>query len=180
AIASLVIISLMILTDIISWDDIVNNKNAWNTFFWFATLVALASGLSEVGFVRWAGDQIAGTLSGFGELFTILALVVLYFFLHYFFASGTAHVTALLPLMIAVVSQMDGVNVLAFSLLLCGTQGIMGVITPYATGPSPIYYGSGYIKPSEYWRLGFVFGAIYFLVYIAIEYPWLKYLWGGI
>ncbi|WP_235718350.1 SLC13 family permease, partial [Escherichia coli] len=97
AIASLVIISLMILTDIISWDDIVNNKNAWNTFFWFATLVALASGLSEVGFVRWAGDQIAGTLSGFGELFTILALVVLYFFLHYFFASGTAHVTALLP-----------------------------------------------------------------------------------
>ena len=82
--------------------------------------------------------------------------------------------------MIAVVSQMDGVNVLAFSLLLCGTQGIMGVITPYATGPSPIYYGSGYIQPYEYWRLGFVFGAIYFLVYIAIEYPWLKYLWGGI
>lgn len=69
-----------------------------------------------------------GTLSGFDELFTILALVVLYFFFHYFFASGTAHVTALLPLMIAVVSRMDGVNVLA--LLLCGTQGIMGVITP--------------------------------------------------
>lgn len=180
AIASLVIISLMILTDIISWDDIVNNKNAWNTFFWFATLVALASGLSEVGFVRWAGDQIAGTLSGFDKVFTILALVVLYFFLHYFFASGTAHVTALLPLMIAVVSLMDGVNVFAFSLLVCGTQGIMGVITPYATGPSPIYYGSGYIQSSEYWRLGFVFGAIYFLVYIAIEYPWLKYLWGGI
>ena len=180
AIASLVIISLMILTDIISWDDIINNKNAWNTFFWFATLVALASGLSEVGFVRWAGGQIAGTLSGFGKIFTILALVVLYFFLHYFFASGTAHVTALLPLMIAVVSQMDGVNVFAFSLLVCGTQGIMGVITPYATGPSPIYYGSGYIQSSEYWRLGFVFGVLYFLVYIAIEYPWLKYLWGGI
>ncbi|EPO4471556.1 DASS family sodium-coupled anion symporter [Escherichia coli] len=179
AIASLVIIALMILTDIISWDDIVSNKNAWNTFFWFATLVGLASGLSEVGFVRWAGDQIASVLSGVGEAFTILALVVLYFFLHYFFASGTAHVTALLPLMIAVVSQMEGVNIMAFSLLLCGTQGIMGVITPYATGPSPIYYGSGYIQPSEYWRLGFVFGVIYFLVYIIIEYPWLKYLFGG-
>lgn len=180
AIASLVIISLMIMTDIISWDDIVSNKNAWNTFFWFATLVSLASGLSDVGFVRWAGDQIAGILSGFSGVSSILALVVLYFFLHYFFASGTAHVTALLPLIIAVVSQMEWVNVSTFSLLLCGTQGIMGIITPYATGPSPIYYGSGYIQSSEYWRLGFVFGVIYFSVYIAIEYLWLQYLWGGI
>lgn len=180
AIASLVIISLMIMTDIISWDDIVSNKNAWNTFFWFATLVSLASGLSDVGFVRWAGDQIAGILSGFSGVSSILALVVLYFFLHYFFASGTAHVTALLPLIIAVVSQMEWVNVSTFSLLLCGTQGIMGIITPYATGPSPIYYGSGYIQSSEYWRLGFAFGVIYFSVYIAIEYLWLQYLWGGI
>lgn len=178
AIASLIIISVMILTDIISWDDVINNKSAWNTFFWFATLVALASGLSEVGFVHWAGERISDSLSGFGETLTVLTLAVLYFFLHYFFASGTAHVTALLPLMIAVVSQMHGINVFAFSLLLCGTQGIMGVITPYATGPSPVYYGSGYIRSSEYWRLGFVFGLIYIFVYIIIEYPWLKYIWG--
>lgn len=179
AIASLVIISLMILTNTISWDDVISNKCAWDTFFWFSTLVALASGLSEVGFVHWAGDKIATSLSGLSEEFTILTLVVLYFTLHYFFASGTAHVTALLPLMIAIVDQMHDINIFAFSLLLCGTQGIMGIITPYATGPSPIYYGSGYISTSEYWRLGFIFGITYLFAYIAIEYPWLRYFWGG-
>ena len=35
-----------------------------------------------------------------------------------------------------------------FALLLCLTLGIMGMLTPYATGPSPVYYGSGYL-PGE-------------------------------
>jgi len=39
-------------------------------------------------------------------------------------------------------------------MLLCFSLGIMGVITPYATGPSPIYYGSGYISRKAFWSLG--------------------------
>lgn len=178
AISSLVIISLMLLTGVISWDDIISNKNAWNTFFWFATLVALASGLSKVGFVHWLGDLVALNLNGLDTSLTLFLLVVLYFFIHYFFASGTAHVTALIPLMMAIVMQIPGVNLLAFTLLLCGTQGIMGIITPYATGPSPIYYGSGYISSSDYWRLGFIFGIIYFIMYMIITVPWINFTHG--
>jgi L-tartrate/succinate antiporter len=52
----------------------------------------------------------------------------------------------------------------------------MGILTPYGAGPSPIYYGSGYIKGREFWLLGFVLGAIFFAVYIVITIPWLAFL----
>ncbi len=31
--------------------------------------------------------------------------------------------------------------------------GLGSILTPYATGPSPIYYGSGYLPTADYWRL---------------------------
>jgi di/tricarboxylate transporter len=48
----------------------------------------------------------------------------------------------------------------------------MGIITPYATGPAPIYFGSGYILRKDFWTLGLVFGAI-FLFALLISIPYL-------
>ena len=58
-------------------------------------------------------------------------------------------------------------------MVLCGTLGIMGVLTPYGAGPSPIYYGSGYIKGKEFWVLGFIFGTISPAVYLFVGFPWM-------
>jgi L-tartrate/succinate antiporter len=49
----------------------------------------------------------------------------------------------------------------------------MGILTPYATGPSPVYQGSGYIPAREFWRLGAIFGLIYIAVLLAVVTPWL-------
>ena len=68
------------------------------------------------------------------------------------------------------------------ALLLCLQFGIMGIITPYGSGPSPVYYGSGYLPAADYWRLGAIFGVIFFVVFMVITVPWmlverrLKYL----
>ena len=68
---------------------------------------------------------------------------------------------------------MPGLDIGLASMVLCGALGIMGVITPYGTGPSPIYYGSGYIKGKEFWVLGLIFGAIYLGVYLLVGFPWM-------
>ena len=47
------------------------------------------------------------------------------------------------------------------------------IITPYGTGPSPIYYGSGYLPTKDYWRLGTIFGAIFLAALLLIGYPWI-------
>jgi L-tartrate/succinate antiporter len=170
--AALVVISLMTLTKVVTWDDIIKNSPAWNTLAWFATLVALADGLNKVGFVKWFAESIAHQMSGFAPTAAVVVLVVLFFLTHYMFASVTAHVTAVLPVMLAVGSTIPGMPMQQYSLLLCLTLGIMGIITPFATGPSPVYYGSGYLPSKDYWRLGAIFGAIFLAVFLVIGVPW--------
>ena len=170
--AALIIISLMLVTNVVTWDDIVKNSAAWNTLAWFATLVALAGGLSQVGFVKWFADLMANHMSGFTPVKAILLLLVINFFTHYMFASVTAHVTALIPVFLAVGSTIPGMNMQQLALLLCLQLGIMGIITPYGTGPSPVYYGSGYLPAADYWRMGAIFGLIFFIVFMATSVPW--------
>jgi L-tartrate/succinate antiporter len=171
--AALVVISLMLVFGVVTWDDIVKNSPAWNTLAWFATLVALADGLNKVGFVKWFADSVAAHMSGFSPFSAMILLVLVFYFTHYLFASVTAHVTALLPVMLAVGTTIPGMNMTEYSLLLCLTLGIMGVLTPFATGPSPVYYGSGYLPSKDYWKLGGIFGLLFIVVMIAVMVPWL-------
>ena len=171
--AALVVISLMLLLKVVTWDDITANKAAWNTLAWFATLVALAGGLSQVGFVKWFAESVSGQLGGVSPTVAVAALLFINFFGHYLFASVTAHVTAMIPVLLAVASTIQGVNMETLALALCLQLGIMGIITPFATGPSPVYYGSGYLPPADYWRLGAIFGVIFFAAFMVIGVPWM-------
>jgi len=103
----------------------------------------------------------------------MLVLVLVFFFTHYLFASVTAHVTALLPVMLAVGATIPGIDMPVFALLLCLTLGIMGILTPYATGPSPVYYGSGYLPAKDYWKLGGVFGVLFIVLFLVVTVPWM-------
>ncbi len=170
---ALLVVSLMLVTGVLSWDDIVRHSAAWNTFIWFATLLTLADGLSRVGFVKWFAEAITQHMSGFAPVTAMLLLVALFFFIHYMFASIIAHVTAVLPVVLAIGATIPGMPLPQYAMLLCLTLGIMGIISPYATGPSPVYYGSGYLPSHDYWRQGAIFGVIFLVALCAIGTSWL-------
>jgi len=44
----------------------------------------------------------------------------------------------------------------------------MGVISPYATGPAPVYYASGLLSRGQFWGLGFAFGSVFLLALLAL------------
>ncbi|ACZ12295.1 DASS family sodium-coupled anion symporter [Sulfurospirillum deleyianum] len=166
--AAISIVSLMVLCNVISWDDIIGNKGAWNVLVWFATLVALASGLAKVGILKWIGTLAEASLSGLSPTALVVAMLIVFFILHYFFASVTAHVSALLPVFIVIAMKFVAPEQIpTFMILLSGTLGIMGIITPYGTGPSPIWYGAGYISQARWWALGAIFGAIFLAVLLV-------------
>ncbi len=174
--AALVVICLMLMMGVVSWKDITENKQAWNTLAWFATLVALADGLNKVGFVKWFADAVAAHMTGFSPTLAMLLLVAVFFLTHYLFASITAHVTALLPVMLAVGTTIPGLHMPTFALLLVLTLGIMGILTPFATGPSPVYYGSGYLPTKDYWRLGTIYGLLFIAVFLIVGVPWIAFV----
>lgn len=49
----------------------------------------------------------------------------------------------------------------------------MGILTPYATGPSPVYFGSGFIPRKDFWVLGLTFGVIFLAALLIIGVPYL-------
>jgi L-tartrate/succinate antiporter len=110
---------------------------------------------------------------GYSPNTVIILLLVLFFVVHYLFASLTAHVTALMPVFLTTAAAIPGVNMRTLAMLLCVSLGIMGIITPYATGPSPIYYGSGFVSRKDFWLQGFIFGAIFLGVLLLVGVPYM-------
>jgi L-tartrate/succinate antiporter len=171
-------VSVMLITKVLTWNDIVEHKRAWSTFAWLGALIALCDGLDRVGFVKWFADAIAMHMQGFSPHLAMLILLALFFVAHYVFASVDAYTTALLPVILLTGAAIPGIPVKEFALLLCMELGIMGVITPFADAASPIYANSGYLPAKDYWRLGTIFGAIFLLLFLGIAVPWASLLWG--
>jgi anion transporter len=170
----LLVISLLLVTGVVEFADIVAEKAAWDVFLYFTSLLTLASGLNDIGFVKWVAESFAKPLASMPPMTAMILLVALFFWIHYFFSSITSHTAAVLPVVLAVGSAMPGISVSTLTLLCVYSLGIMGVISPYATGPAPIYYSSGYIGRSDFWKFGLIFGVVYFAGLLLIVLPWLR------
>lgn len=169
--AAIAVLCLITLSGVITWEDVITNKGAVNVFIWFATLVVMAAGLKKVGFLKWATGIISGGLVGMDPISIAITLVVIFFLFHYLFASVTAHTVALLPLFLGVaINLLPQEMIQPLAMLLVGSLGLIGILTPYATGPSPIWYGAGYINQATWWKLGAIFGAVYLAALIGLGF----------
>lgn len=167
--------AILLITSVITWEDVKSEKGAWDTLMWFAILVTMAAALKELGFMKWLGDIISGNINGMSWQLAFLILVLVYFFSHYLFASGTAHVAAMYAALLGV-----GVSVGVPPVLLAMTLGFMGsiygTITHYGHGPAPIYFGSGYVELKTWWIIGFISGIMLLAIYVLIGGGWMKIL----
>ena len=176
ALTAVLIVLLMVFSGVVSWDDVIGQKQAWNVLIWFGTLVTLAGGLAETGFVGWLAKATAPTFTGMAIGLAIVAIVGTFYVLHYFFASITAHTATLLPVFLGVAITITAISPTRWSLLLGYSLGLTGVLTFYASGQSVIYYASGYISRRDFWVLGLVMGVMFIGVYLLLITPWLELL----
>jgi L-tartrate/succinate antiporter len=161
----------MLLMGVLSFDDVISNQEAWKALVLMATLVTMADGLNRTGFVRWFAEITAAQLSPLPPVAMVVALVTIYFFAHYLFASITAHVTAMMPIMLSVGVTIPGFPLFGFAMLLALSHGLMGVMTPYATTSGPVYLSSGYIALAEFWRVGAALATIFLVTLLLLSGP---------
>lgn len=173
-VSALVVLCLMVLFKVISWNDILTNKAAWNILLWFGAIVALAGGLNNVGFLDWFANKITSGISSYSPMLILVLLLLAFYFIHYLFASSTAHATALLTIFLVAGGKIPGIDFPLLTYVLLYSLGLMGILTPYATGPSPIWYGLGYIPSRTFWFLGALFGIIFIAILIFVGIPWIK------
>jgi L-tartrate/succinate antiporter len=171
AAVAFLVMALMLVTGVVTWEEMIRHAPAWDMLLRLALLVTLADGLGRTGFVGWLAGAAGRQLSGLPPTAAAAGLVAAYFLSHYLFATTTAHATAVLPVMLAVGLGIPGLPVAAFATLLALSHGLMGVISPYATGPAPVYHGSGYLPSADFWRLGSAFGAVFLAALLVLGLP---------
>ena len=80
-------------------------------------------------------------------------VVLLYFYSHYFFASGAAHIGAMYTAFLAVATACGTPPMLA-AIALGQLSNLMGCLTTYGIGSAPPYFGAGYVPQVRVARAG--------------------------
>lgn len=170
-------LSILLVTGVLTWDDILKEKTAWDTITWFAALVMMAGYLGKLGLIGWFSgviQQNVGAL-GFGWAGVIAMLVLVYFYAHYFFASTTAHITAMYAAFLAAGIAL-GAPPLLLALILAFSSSLMMSLTHYATGTAPIVFGSGFVSLGRWWIAGFIMSVVNLLIWAVVGGAWWKVL----
>lgn len=170
-------LSALILTGVLTWDDILKEKSAWDTIVWFAALIMMATYLSKLGLISWFSGAIQSMVAqmGVGSIGAMAILTLVYLYSHYFFASTTAHITAMFAAFYTVGIALGAPQML-FALILAASSSLMMTLTHYATGTAPVIFGSGYATLGEWWKVGFVMSVVNLVVWIAVGLVWWKVL----
>lgn len=164
---------VMVLTQVLTWDDVLGEKGAWDTMIWMGTIVNLAGFLSSTGFIPWFAKSVSSSLVGISWATVLVLLIVIYCYSHYGFASMTAHVTAMyVPfLSLAVIA---GAPPYLAALSLGYMSSLYGGLTHYSGGNAPIYFGPGYVSQTEWWRNGFLISLVILFIFIGLGSIWWK------
>ena len=166
-------LSLLLLTGVLNWKDILNETGAWNTLVWFSVLVLMADQLNKLGFIPWLSKIIAHSLGGFSWPIVLILLILFFFYSHYLFASATAHVSAMYAALLGVAVAAGAPPL--FSALMLGFFGnLLASTTHYSSGPAPILYASGYVSQKRWWLMNLVLGIMYFIIWIGLGSLWMK------
>lgn len=173
AFVALLGLSLMLITKVLDWEDVLEEKGAWDVLVWMGVLVNMAAYLAKLGLISWFAQLVAAYLSGISWFYVLILASLIYVFLHYGFASNTAHVMALFAAF-AIVAVTAGAPILLTAILLGVFANSCSTLTHYACGVSPVFFGSGYISQSEWWRFGFIITIVHLLIWIIIGIPWMK------
>src|SRR5216684_3783041 len=160
-------VSAILLCRVLTWDDLLHETKAWDALIWFAPLIMMADALLETGTIKVISDSVFAHMAGWQWPLAAAALTITYLYVHYGFASMTAHVTALYPGFLAA-GLAAGAPPLLMALLLAFFSNLDAGITHYGTGSAPVYFGAGYVSQTTWWRLGFLISLLNLIIWLGL------------
>jgi len=164
-------LGVLLVTSVITLEDISKMGDTLATFLWLAVLFALSGQLNEMGFMGYAGERLAKQLAGLSWPAMYATLIALYVFIHYLFVSQASQVLALFGVFLEVgVGGGVPAPLMAFGLLFASSY--FSVITPQGGSQNIIFAASGYLTQRELYKLGFFVTLAFLAVFLFIGTPW--------
>lgn len=168
-------VCLLLVARVVTWRDLLGEQNAWSVFIWYGGLVNMATELGNTGLTKLFADRMVGLTGGLTWAAALAILLLIYFYSHYFFASITAHVLAMLVPFLAVMTLVGAPAGLTV-LMLAYFSNLQAGLTHYGTTPGPIYFGTGYVRQGTWWNIGLIASVINIAVWSTVGLGWWKLL----
>lgn len=163
----------LLISGVLTWEDVKNEKSAWDIFIWYGGLLMLGKALNDAKVTSEFARLVASAFGGTGWPVLFVAALLIYFYSHYGFASITAHLLAMYPPFLAVLlakGAPPGLQVFAFACFANLSAGL----TNYGTTPSPMFFAHDYVPLKTWWRVGFVISLVNILVWGTLGFGWWK------
>lgn len=175
AVVALLGVCLLFLTNVLTWDDIISERGAWDVFLWYGGVVRMAEAVGRSGLTERFAQSAAGLTTGLAWGAALAILLLIYFYAHYGFASITAHVTAMF-VPFAVVLMAAGAPPLLTVIMLAYFSNLSASLTHYGTTTAPIYFGANYVSQRDWWRLGLYVSFATITIWTVAGLAWWKVL----
>eukprot|EP00252_Welwitschia_mirabilis_P025744 TRINITY_DN8181_c0_g1_i1.p1 TRINITY_DN8181_c0_g1~~TRINITY_DN8181_c0_g1_i1.p1 ORF type:complete len:581 (-),score=20.20 TRINITY_DN8181_c0_g1_i1:243-1985(-) len=175
--AAILGLSVLLCSGVVTWKECLAESVAWDTLTWFAALIAMAGYLNKYGLISWFSQTVVKVVGGLGLSWQLSfgILVLLYFYSHYFFASGAAHIGAMFTAFLSVASAL-GTPPLFGAMVLSFLSNLMGGLTHYGIGSAPVFYGANYVPLAKWWGYGFLVSIVNILIWLGVGGAWWKVL----
>ena len=166
-------IALMFVFGVVDWKDVLRDHAAWDTVIWFGVIISLATGLTDLGFIKWMTAKLAAPFSGWPWLPAFILLGLIYIYVHYAFATASGHVAAVYAPFVAV-AVAAGTPPMLVAICFGIFSNLMWGLTEYGGGPGPIYFAQGYFSRPEFYRLGLAVVTVNVIVTFTVGIGWWK------
>jgi divalent anion:Na+ symporter, DASS family len=172
---SLLGLAALLLTRTLEWDQVTGERSGWDVFIWYGGLLKMGELLNGTGVTKVFAEGVGGLVVGFPWMAVLLLTLLVYFYAHYFFASITAHMLAMFPPFVLLLTTVGVPPLLAVYSLMCLANLTAG-LTHYGTTTGPILYSENYVTFAEWWRTGFVVSIANVIIWLTIGFGWWKVL----
>ncbi|MDH4064970.1 MAG: anion permease [Acidobacteriota bacterium] len=166
-------LGVLLTTGTMPWAAATSERAAWDVFVWYGGLLRMGQLLNATGTTTVFAENVGALFVGVPWLLVLLAILIVYFYTHYAFASITAHVLAMFPPFVVLLVSIGVPPQLAVYSLLC-LANLPAGLTHYGTTTGPILFGVGYVSFADWWRVGFVVSLANMAIWLTVGFAWWK------
>lgn len=163
----------LLLTGVISWEDVKAERSAWDIFIWYGGLLRLGKALNDAGITTEFAHRIGALIPVSGWFALLVLTLLIYFYVHYGFASITAHILAMYPPFLVLLFSRHAPMGLVVYAFACFSNLAAG-LTHYGTTPAPMFFAYEYVPLGTWWKVGFVMSVVNIAIWFTAGFAWWK------
>jgi DASS family divalent anion:Na+ symporter len=164
---------VLFATKTLAWSDAMKEHVAWDVFVWYGGLIRMGEVLNDSGVTTVFAQWVSGHFGGWQWPALLAVLALIYFYMHYAFASMTTHfISMYVPFLAILLAAGAPALVTAYALIFY--TNLSASLTHYGTTHSPIIFAAGYVSVGKWWKVGLLISLVNLAIWSGVGFVWWK------